>query len=62
MPISTQMLLGFIGTKKNATDVTAQITIDHAKARFLEPIILVNAGDKPPNIIQVTSPKVINTV
>ena len=32
------------------------------KALRLEPTHLVKAGDRPPKIMQVTSPKVMNTV
>ena len=58
----TQMNAGSIGMKKNSTDVMAQIAAAHMNAFFFVPTILVNAGDSPPNIIQVTSPKVMNTV
>ena len=58
----TQMYFGSIGMKKKPTEVTAQMRAAHIKAFFLEPTHLVKRGDRPPKIMQVTSPKVMNTV
>ena len=60
--IISQMYFGSIGMKKKAMEVTAQMMADHTKALRLEPTHLVNFGDRPPKIMQVTSPKVMNTV
>ena len=62
MPTNTQMYLGSIGTKKKAMEVTKQMMAATAKALRFEPIHWVNLGDRPPKIMQVTSPKVMNTV
>ena len=56
------MYLGSIGTKKKAMENTMQMMAATAKALRFEPIHWVNLGDRPPKIIQVTSPKVMNTV
>ena len=58
----TQMNFGSIGMKKKATEVTAQMMAARRKARRLEPAHCVNLGDRPPKIMQVTSPKVMKTV
>ena len=60
--IISQMYFGSIGMKKKPTEVAAQMSAAMRKARFLEPAHLVNAGERPPNIMQVTSPKVMKTV
>ena len=60
--IISQMYFGSIGMKKKAMEVTAQMIAAQLKALRLEPTHLVNAGDRPPKIMQVTSPKVMNTV
>ena len=57
-----QMYLGFIGMKKKSTDTTTQMAEAQINAMRLEPTHRVNAGDTPPNTIQVSSPKVMNTV
>ena len=48
--------------KKKATDVTMQMIDAAENALDLEPAIFVNIGDRPPNIMQVTSPNVMKTV
>ena len=60
--IITQIYEGSIGIKKKATDDTRQMIAAQVKALDFEPAHCVNLGDTPPKIIQVTSPKVINTV
>ena len=51
-----------MGTKKKATEVMAQMMAAMENALRLLPTHSVNLGDSPPKIIQVTSPKVMNTV
>ncbi len=58
----SHIYFGAIGMKKNATEVTTQMTAVQMKAFLFEPTSLVNQGESPPNIMQVTSPKAIRTV
>ena len=51
-----------MGMKKKPMDVTAQMTAAQPNAFFLEPTHFVKRGERPPNTMQVTSPKVMNTV
>lgn len=53
---------GFIGIKKNTTEVTKHITAAQVNAIRFEPTHLVNDGEIPPNIMQVISPNAIKTV
>ena len=51
-----------LGMKKNAMELAAQMSAAMLKALFFEPTIRVKTGERPPKIMQVTSPKVMNTV
>ena len=62
IPTIAQIQAGSIGMKKKAVEVTMQMSAEPMKAPLLEPIIVVNLGERAPKIIQVTSPKAISTV
>ena len=53
---------GSIGMKKNRIEVKMQMRDAPMNAPLLEPTIVVNFGERPPKIIQVTSPNAIRTV
>ena len=56
------MNFGSMGMKKKAMEVTAQMMAAQLKALRLDPTHWVNLGERPPKIMQVTSPKVMKTV
>ena len=58
----THIQAGFMGIKKKAMEDTAQIMAAQPKALRFDPTHFVNAGDTPPNIMQVTSPNIMNLV
>ena len=61
-PIITQIYAGFIGMKKKRIEVTKQMKAEKINVLRFEPSHFVQTGDRPPKIMQVTSPKAINTV
>ena len=52
----------FMGHTFSIAGMDGEMLDKMLKALLLEPTQRVNLGERPPNIIQVTSPKVMNTV